>query len=439
MLLKKRLVGAQRRLPVIENPELSSAVHWTPAEKLPVHRWFRYREGFSPYLLNHFPDSKHRLDPFCGCGTTLLESTRQGIHSYGIDLNPLATFVAYVKTARYSGRDRQEFNKLSSLALIKSDKLPPHPEPSFSLLDKLFLPQSLNALLKLQSFITTVESTKIRDLLLLVWLSILERSSNVFKEGNGLKYRNKRRRPGKYITLPDREWIPRYFGSDIRGFVKTLWSEKCAQVSEDMHVLGRLKNKSKTEIRTGSCLESENLDFGAPIDLAIFSPPYANRFDYFEAFKLELWMGGFVKNRTDMARLRGKSIRNNLAAKKYDLDMRWGQLSQFLEIMDPQASSVRMGIKDALEGYFYDLRCLLRNLRKTLIRKGKVVIVVGNSAYAGSIIPTDVLVARLGQEECYKIKAIRIARHLHVSSQQRAKLNHLSDFMRESVVVLERA
>jgi hypothetical protein len=139
-----------------------------------------------------------------------------------------------------------------------------------------------------------------------------------------------------------------------------------------------------------------------------------------------------------MARLRSNSIRNNLAAKKYDLNIRWKQLSNFLEIMNPGASSVQMGIKNALEGYFYDLRCLLKHLRRTVVRKGRIVIVVGNSAYAGSIIPTDVLVARLGQEEQYRVKAIRVARHLHVSSQQRAKLSHLSNFMRESVVILER-
>lgn len=435
--LEKRLVAAQLGLPVVESPELSSVVHWTPAEKLPVHRWFRYREGFSPRLLDHFSDSKYRLDPFCGCGTTLLESTRQGVHSFGIDLNPLATFVARTKTTRYSEKDRRDFLKLVKISINASRKLPLYPKPAFALLDKLFLSESLDTLLRLRNFIAKIPSKRLQDLCFLVWLSVLERSSNVFKEGNGLKYRNKKRRPGKYVTIPDRQWVPRYFGADIPGFVRNLWIEKCAQVSEDMGVMQRIRNGCRAEIRTGSCLEPENLDFDAPIDLAIFSPPYANRFDYFEAFKLELWLGEFVKEQSDLARLRGSSIRNNLAAKKYDLDIRWDPLAAFLKIMDPSASSVGMGIKDALEGYFFDLRSLLRSLRSIITRKGKVVIVVGNSAYAGSIIPTDVLLARLGQEEGYRVKAVRVARHLHVSSQQRAELTHLSSFMRESVVVFE--
>ena len=66
-----------------------------------------------------------------------------------------------------------------------------------------------------------------------------------------------------------------------------------------------------------------------------------------------------------------------------------------------------------------------------------MVIVVGNSSYASSIIPTDALVARIGEEEGYRVESLSVARHLHVSSQQRSKLSGLSGFMRETVVTLE--
>jgi len=95
-----------------------------------------------------------------------------------------------------------------------------------------------------------------------------------------------------------------------------------------------------------------------------------------------------------------------------------------------------MGIKFALQGYFADMRLLLRGLRRTLAPEAQVVIVVGNSAYAKSIIPTDALVARLGEEEGYELRALKIARRLHVSSQQRSSLQHLARYMRESVVIL---
>ena len=37
------------------------------------------------------------LDPFCGCGTTLVESQAKGIASFGIDLNPIAALISNVK------------------------------------------------------------------------------------------------------------------------------------------------------------------------------------------------------------------------------------------------------------------------------------------------------------------------------------------------------
>ena len=138
-----------------------------------------------------------------------------------------------------------------------------------------------------------------------------------------------------------------------------------------------------------------------------------------------------------MLKLRSAGMRSNLAAKRHQPEAAWAPLAPFIEAMDPSASSVRMGIGPALEGYFHDTRTLLAGLRPHIAPRGQVAIVVGNSAYAKSIIATDALVARVAQEEGYNVKEVRVARHLHVSSQQRSSLGHLEDYMRESVVVLE--
>jgi hypothetical protein len=275
--LAKSLRKAEDGAPIFQYPQLKDAVHWTPSENIPIHRWFRYREGFSPSLLNQFSNSKHRLDPFCGCGTTLLESSIRGAHSYGVDVNPLATFITRTKTQRYSAGDRKLFIALSNEIFHEYRQATPD-VPEYALLTKLYLPESLSVLLKLKARISSVKPLKIRNLLFLVWLSLLEESSNAFKEGNGLKYRNKKRRPGTYVTVPDSEWIPKHFGNDISAFIENLWKEKCAAVAEDL-ALHAMPNGFTPVVRTGSCLEKRNLDFDQPVDLAIFSPPYANRFD----------------------------------------------------------------------------------------------------------------------------------------------------------------
>src|SRR5262249_3379834 len=63
----------------------------------PIHRWLRYREAYSPDLITRLSLGDRILDPFCGCGSTLLGASRWGSISVGIDINPLAIFAARVK------------------------------------------------------------------------------------------------------------------------------------------------------------------------------------------------------------------------------------------------------------------------------------------------------------------------------------------------------
>ena len=48
------------------------------------------------------------LDPFCGSGTVLVETRAAGLRAIGVDLNPLAIFIARAKTWTVSPRRRKE-------------------------------------------------------------------------------------------------------------------------------------------------------------------------------------------------------------------------------------------------------------------------------------------------------------------------------------------
>lgn len=47
------------------------------------------------------------LDPFCGSGTTLVESVQRGHSAIGIDLNPIACLMSRVKTTRWEVNDEE--------------------------------------------------------------------------------------------------------------------------------------------------------------------------------------------------------------------------------------------------------------------------------------------------------------------------------------------
>ena len=78
---------------------------------MPVHRWYLMKEGFSEQLLwwvlRELRFSKGKrirvLDPFVGCGTTLVSAVQLcndgwDISAYGVEKNPFLHFVAKTKS-----------------------------------------------------------------------------------------------------------------------------------------------------------------------------------------------------------------------------------------------------------------------------------------------------------------------------------------------------
>jgi len=55
----------------------------------PFHRWFNFLAGFSPeyvdLICNNMPDEKNKvfLDPFSGCGTSLIQAYNNGFEVIG--------------------------------------------------------------------------------------------------------------------------------------------------------------------------------------------------------------------------------------------------------------------------------------------------------------------------------------------------------------------
>lgn len=96
-----------------------------------THKFYGYPARFSPLFaraaITMFskPDDLV-LDPFMGGGTTLVEALALRRRALGTDLNPLAAFVAEVKTTPLSEGDLQEISKwASSLVGLLNLKLPP--------------------------------------------------------------------------------------------------------------------------------------------------------------------------------------------------------------------------------------------------------------------------------------------------------------------------
>lgn len=268
------------------------------------------------------------------------------------------------------------------------------------------------------------------------WLSTIDEVSDVKKEGNGLKYRYRKRTKSGYIDIPKAQWENEHFPGDRFLLVANKIAEKLNTALYDIcNDYGRIDNKPV--IINGDCLKLGELT-DKHFQLTFFSPPYCNCFDYFEIHKVELWLGGFVSNKNDVKALRETGFRSNTnALDNKPVEYKNGGLEELIALFD-QNRLWSQKIPSVVRGYFDDTHTLLKALYEQTVPGGYVGVVVGNSAYSGVIVPSDLLTAQIGQEVGFTVDNIFIARHLTTSSQQKEELEPLKEYLRESIVLLKK-
>lgn len=426
-------------LPMFNGKSFGNQVHFQNAYQTPVQRWFPYREGYSTKLVNAFIKelkiTGNVFDPFSGSGTTLLASRTNKLNSFGIDVNPISVLVAKAENEKYSNADIE--NLKTEIELLKTlSKSSNIFQTSFELADKVFNSEILQILLQLKFHIKKIQNEKIQNLFFVAWLSIIEEVSNIKKEGNGIKYKNRKRTPNGYINIDKDVWEKQVFPEDKFSFVKT------KLVSHLKNILIDIKSnygdcEKKPNIFKGSCLEFDKL-FSDKIQFTFFSPPYCNCFDYFEIHKVELWLGDFVKDKDEFRLLRNTGFRSNTNSLNHKPIIYKNENLENLISLFNSDKLWNTRIPSVVRGYFDDTHTLLNKLYQQTQKGGYVGVVVGNSAYSGVIIPSDALVADIAREIGFKVKNVFVTRHLTTSSQQKQELEILKNYLRESIVLLEK-
>lgn len=394
-------------------------VNFSQIKNEPIHRWFYYQEGYSPRLvenileyLNLTGNDIFIFDPFAGSGTTLLTAKHLKNKSLGFEINPFSAFMINVKTRNYTQNELEQVRKFK----IPSYKsiAGAYDKYELQIIRKLFDKAELEKIELLKKKINGVHDKKVRDLLYGALLCILGDVSNYRKGGNGLK----RKRVNKNLD-PFAEF-------------------KC-KLSQMVDDLSKEPHGPEPTVINDSCL---NISQYRPkgIDVSIFSPPYANCFDPFEVYKIELWLGEFVSSYSDLRTKRRAALTSNLNADiKKDIDHihRTETLTNIIEYLSKKNLWDKR-IPKMLDTYFYDMHVLLKALYNSTKPGGFCIIVVGNSSYGNLAVPTDLLLAGIGEKAGFKAQEIIEARKNETSSQQHAKLGKLVEYIRESLVVLRK-
>jgi len=410
----------QSKFKVTDGSAFTELVNFKNNKKIPKHNWYEYKQGYAEDLVKQIieaeqPDKKHFiLDPFCGVGTSNVVAQSLGYKSIGFDINPVAYLAATVKTHFYTEAEIKEIQKL--IKNFNPSKLSPLKEVPKVIVSS-FQNGSLEKLYQLKYFWERIsDNISVQQFFQLAYLSIIEDCSIKTKDGNGIKLNLKKKKI---------ENIFLYFLS------------KCNSMVADIEV-SNFKEESK--IINGSITiekyfkQIENKKVG----LCVFSPPYANCFDYCEVYKLEFWLGGFVKTYKDFEQYRSIAMRSHVNS-QFDHNIKNYQKEVDLIAEIISAFNIwNKNIPDMLRGYFDDTYDLLKNIKSVLVKDAKCYIVVANSGYKGILVPTDLLIAEIATSLGFKVNQIYYARKIRSSSQQMKELHlEYENLMRESIIEIQ--
>lgn len=409
-----------------ENPKATynSLLNYSDDLNKPFQRWYRYKEGFSINLVEQLIKeySKHEngiiLDPFCGSGTTLLAANNLGYFGVGFEVNPFSYFLSKCKLEQYSTETIEEFKISYEKILNDAEQQKVKYElPKLSISNKVFQKEIEEYYMSIWYFIKKYnKDEKVCDLLKLAWLACIEPLCNYRKAGNGLKFK-------KYVN-------PKILN---KGDVKIALLEEFQNIYID---LLKTKSSAVNVLHNESCLSMKNFITNESVDGIIFSPPYANCFDYTEIYKLELWFGEFVKEYTDLKELRNNSLHSHLNG---DLNVQFKSKSNMLSELIEELKKKELWdkkIPKMLQLYYDDMFKVIDECYRVLNKKGFCCIVVGNSAYGGIVFPADLILAEYAQKIGFTVDKIEIDRYIITSSQQYSITKHTRKYLRESVVCL---
>lgn len=326
-----------------------------------THGYHRYPAKFIPQIVSRLEDKySHEndliLDPFGGCGTTLVESKAKGRRSIGVDINPVAALIARVKTNIIEPEkicDQYEYvlEKLKSYSEdVKIDV------PESERLDYWFQPRQKHKLAFLLQEINFLAETELREFFLCAFSNILKNCSIWHPKSN---------KPTRDFTkIPSDPFSA--FAAQAKAMIKGN-----NYFYRHVKSLGRLGVSCEMHCRDARDIPTDD----DSAHMVITSPPYVTSYEYADLHQLSsLWF----EHTKDLADFRKRFI---------------GTSNHETKIIAPHSKIAnKIGAdlqaihnKTAIEvmTYFTEMNQVFEEMYRILKPNGTACIVIGNTRLKG--------------------------------------------------------
>jgi hypothetical protein len=398
----------------------------------PFFDWYLMPEAYSAPLvqqaISEFGVRKGEtvLDPFCGTGTSLLAARDAGCNAVGIEVNPFLCFASRVKTHNWQDVASLRLQALCILAearvrldkacvddLVDDSKLPDMPR-----IERWIARRVACKVVTLRDCIDRNSTEADRPFFLLALAAILRGASNM-------------------------KLSPHAFGSrEVKqdAPVLAMFEAKIEKMLADVSYAGQEGRfvGTRVEVEQGDIRDAGG--FGStlvPAQLAVCSPPYLNNLDYTMQTRLELFFLGFIGGMDELKALRKKMMICDAKATYRDVED-WRRVEQIQSVTEI-AAQIDEKLEDKGWGwdygrmtrqYFGGLLRAMDSISGMLAPEAPLVMILGESAHAGILVPVPDIAAELGELAGFIRCEVRELRTRRSSSHNIT--------LRESAVVLRR-
>jgi len=351
------------------------SIHSYPAQLIPQ---------IPHYFLKKYSNNNNNLvlDPFCGSGTVLVEAMHNGWDSIGIEINPIASLIAKVKSTPLEISNLNNYiEKIEKRYKTDNDNIK---IPDFYNIGYWFDDDAIYNLKKLKDIINIIEDDDIRNFFLITFSSIIKAISKAD--------------PRIYVpVLPNKNYEKRVYD---------VWNIFYNTALYNIKKMNEFINMCEKPFHSSLVINEDIIkinNYADEIDAIITSPPYISAQKYMRSTRLEAYWLGY--NKEEQLEINKNTIGTERILKNdYNKisDIGIYELDNLIEEIH-EKNQKRGGI---VYKYFKNMKEIINKLYIFLRDGGKFILVIGNNTVTGKKVQTNKYLSEISINAGFKINSI---------------------------------